>query len=141
MRKYLSIVLLIFGTSLFSEQAVATRPVANAEKGIPYKYTPAEGSIEELYKDIIVVLIEPYITEALKEHYGRLLQYDLFGIEFLKIERAEYRSFDFLIKLQIQPFVGAHNFIGIDNITMRVSPVETKVLKFKHIKSFPLPSH
>lgn len=67
--------------------------------------------------------------------------YDLCDIKFLKIERKDYRSNDFLIKLRIRPFVGAHNTIGIDEITMRISPIKTGVEEFKHIKSFDIPPH
>lgn len=87
----------------------------------------------------MVTLLEPCITNEIGKNYGQILQYDLFNIEFLKIERPSYRSFIFLIKIQVKPFVGAHNTIGIDNITIKVSPSETKVEKFEHIKSFPLP--
>lgn len=143
MKKAFTICCLIMYLICFSINANAftTKPDNNAKQGIPYKYTPAEGSVEELYKDIIVTLLEPYITDEITKQYGKLLQYDLFSIEFLKIERSVYRSFDFLIKLQVKPFVGAHNTIGIDEIIIRVSPIKTEVEKFEHIKSFPLPPH
>lgn len=120
---------------------INAEPIKDAKQGLPYAYTPPEGSVEELYKDIIVTLISPYITKEIEKNYGQLLQYDLFNIEFLNIERPNYRSFSFLIKIQIRPFVGAHNTIGIDNITIRISPSETKVEKFEHIKSFSIPPH
>lgn len=116
----------------------AIEPTYDAKQGISYEYTPAEGSIEELYKDIIVTLVEPIIDNEVINHYGKPLQYDLFDIDFLKIERPLYRSFSFTIKLQIKPFVGAHNTIGIDEITIKISAGETKVEDFKHITSFPI---
>lgn len=123
-----------------SINAFALEPT-NYYKGIPYEYTPKEGSIEELYKDIIVTLIYPYIRDEVEKQYGQSLQYDLFDVKFLKIERNEYRSYDFTIKLEIRPFVGAHNTAGIDNITMRISPMKTEVKEFKHIKSFEVAPH
>ncbi|MGN0144083.1 MAG: DUF3888 domain-containing protein [Clostridium sp.] len=60
-------------------------------------------------------------------------------MKFLKIERLSYRSFTFIIKLQISPFVEPHHSIGIDNITIRISPSEIQVEEFKHVKSFPIP--
>ena len=141
MKKFLVVCCLIFSLTYFPTSLIAAEPIKDAKQGLPYTYTPPEGSVEELYKDILVTLIEPYITNEVEKNYGRLLQYDLFNIEFLKIERPSYRSFTFLIKMQIKPFVGAHNTIAIDNITIRVSPIETKVEKFEHIKSFPIPPH
>ncbi|WP_353844206.1 DUF3888 domain-containing protein [Clostridium sp.] len=87
----------------------------------------------------MVTLLKPVITNEVITHYGKPLLYDLFDIDFLNIERSSYRSFTFVIRLKIRPFVGAHNTIGIDEITIRVSPGETKVKEFKHIESFPMP--
>ncbi|WP_182629376.1 DUF3888 domain-containing protein [Clostridium chromiireducens] len=139
MKKVLFICYLIMCFVYCTPQEVIAEQNNNAKQGIPYEYTPKEGSIEELYKDIIVTLIVPYISREVETHYGQPLLYDLFGIKFLKIERPSYRSFEFIIKLQIRPFVGAHNTIGIDDITIRISPSETQVEEFKHIKSFPIP--
>jgi hypothetical protein len=124
-----------------STDTIALTPIKDAKQGVPFTYTPPEGSVEELYKDIIVTLLEPYITKEVEKNYGELLQYDLFDIEFLSIERSAYRSYSFLITAQVKPFVGAHNTIGIDIVTIRVSPGRTKVESFEHIKSFPLPPH
>lgn len=141
MKKVLIVFFLIISLTYSSTNVSLSEPTDNAAKGIPYKYTPTEGTVEELYKDIIVTLLEPYITDEITRRYGTLLQYDLFNVEFLKIERSSYRSLNFLIKLQVKPFVGAHNTIGIDEITIRVSPVKTKIEEFEHIKSFPPPPH
>lgn len=118
----------------------AHEPITNAKNGIPYKYTPDEGSIEELYKDIIVTLLLPCIDDEIEKHYGKV-QFDLFRLDFLEIERPRYRSFSFLIKVQVKPFIGAHNEIGIDELVIRVKPTEVKVEKYEHIKSFPPPPH
>lgn len=139
MKKFQIICCLIAILIYFPTSVIVAAPIKDAKQGLNYTYTPPEGSVEELYKDIIVTLIEPYITSEVEKKYGQLLQYDLFNIEFLNIERPSYRSFSFLIKMQVKPFVGAHNTIGIDNITITVNPNETRVEKFEHIKSFPLP--
>lgn len=120
-------------------KAVIAESNNNAKQGILYEYNPKEGSIEELYKDIIVTLIEPYISSEVETHYGQPLLYDLFDIKFLKIERPSYRSFTFIIKLQIRPFIEPHHIIGIDDITIKISPSETQIEEFKHIKTFLIP--
>ncbi|MHC1748835.1 MAG: DUF3888 domain-containing protein [Cellulosilyticaceae bacterium] len=111
----------------------------DAKEGIPYSYTPKEGSVEELYKDIIVTQIQPYISDEIQKQYGQKLPFDLFDVEFLKIDREHYRGFSFLIKLQVKPFVGAHNTIGVDNMLISISPEGTKVESFEHVESFALP--
>jgi hypothetical protein len=139
LKKILAIICLTLSLVYLPINIYAAEPHTDAKQGLGYNHTPSEGSIEELYKDIIVTLIEPYITKEVEKYYGQLLQYDLFDVEFLEIHRSEYRSFSFVIKLQISPFVGAHNTIGIDNITLKVSSGKTEVYKFQHIKSFPIP--
>lgn len=140
MKKVLFIYLLLNNLLIsYPISVFAIEPINNATEGIHYEHTPSEGSIEELYKDIIVTLLEPVITNEITTHYGRPLLYDLFDVDFLNIERPNYRSFSFIIKLRIMPFVGSHNTIGTDEITIKLSPGETKVEEFKHIQSFSLP--
>lgn len=68
------------------------------------------------------------------------LLYDLSSIEFLEIERLNYyRSFNFIIKLQVKPFLGAHNTVGLDEMTIKIGGDNPKIISFEHIKSFPLP--
>lgn len=107
--------------------------VKDAKGGIDGIYTPKEGSVEELYKDIIVTQIEPYISEEIQKQYGRSLQFDLFDVDFLQVEREHYRGFSFRVKVQVKPFVGAHNIIGIDNMIISISPDGTKIESFEHV--------
>lgn len=99
-------------------------------------------SNEELYKDMFVTLLTPYIKEAITKYYGQSYQIALAKVEILDIERPlGYRSFKFITKIQVKPFVGAHNTIGIDHLTYEISSGEVKLKKFEHIKSFKLPPH
>lgn len=120
---------------------LAIGPSFNAKGGIPFEYTPQEGSIEELYKDIIVTQLEPLISAEIERQYGKPLLYDLYDVSFLNIDRKAYRSFSFIIKVKVSPFVGAHNTIGVDHMTISISPYGNKIDSFEHIKSFPLPPH
>lgn len=123
----------------FSTLLFATSPSFDARGGIPYPYTPLEGSVEELYKDLLVTTIDPYISSEIEKQYGLPLLYGLYDVDFLEIDRASYRGFSFTLKIQVHPFVGAHNIIGVDEITLSISPYGTKVEAFKHIKTYPLP--
>ena len=103
---------------------------------------PPEGSQEELYKDMFVTAVGPHIDQAVAEYYGRPLMYGLESVDILRVTRPHgYRTFEFEIKLQVKPFVGAHNTIGIDNITIRVESGGIEVEKFEHIQSFEPPPH
>lgn len=103
---------------------------------------PPEWSQEELYKDMFVTAVHPHIARAVAEYYGRPLMYGLESVDILSVTRPHgYRTFEFEIKLQVKPFVGAHNTIGIDNITVRVESGGIEVEKFEHIQGFEPPAH
>ncbi len=100
--------------------------------------------MEELYQDVFMTMLLPYIQEAVSNYYEENTGYspnvDPYGPVILSIERPNgYRTFLFIIKLEVAPYLGAHNSIGVDHITIRVSAGEVKVEKFEHIKSYPVP--
>ena len=102
---------------------------------------PPAGSKEELYQDIFITLLGPSIEKAIEDYYGKPYGYDPWSVDVLNIERPNGdRTTYFIIKLQVMPYIGAHNTIGIDNLTIEVSyGKKPKILKFKHIKSYEIP--
>lgn len=105
---------------------------------------PSSGSLEELYQDVFMTMLLPYIQEAVSHYYEENTGYsptvDPWQPDILFIERPDgYRTFAFVIKLGVAPYLGAHNPIGVDHLTIRVSPGEVSVEKFEHIKSYPIP--
>ncbi len=101
--------------------------------------------MEELYQDVFMTVLLPYSQEAVSKYYEKNTGYspnvDPYGPTVLSIERPDgYRTFLFIIKLEVVPYLGAHNPIGVDHITIRVSSGEVKVETFEHIKSYPIPS-
>ena len=101
------------------------------------KYNSYTGSKEELYQDIFTTFIYPYIKEAIEEYYGKPYCYDPWDIKILDIERQS--TVCFIVKIQIMPYIAAHNTVGIDNVTIRISSEETKVEDFEHIQSYEIP--
>lgn len=107
-------------------------------------YKSPEQEQHELYQDVFVTLLDPYIRKAIDDYYDQFLttspMYSPGDVEILNVERPMgYRSFLYTIKLQIQPYVGPHESVGIDQLTISVSAGEVKVEKFEHIKSYELP--
>ena len=144
MKRRFSIIFLalIFTLSLIQFPVQAIEQTPDAKLGLPYEYTPKEGSIEELYKDIIARLIVPYVSKEIEKYYGRPYLYDLWNMRFLRIDRLNgYRGFAFTITVEVQPFIGAHNTVGIDEMTIRIEGESPTVENFKHIKSFPIPKN
>jgi len=95
-------------------------------------------SNEQISKDIISTLLLSNIQNSIQKNYKAGVTFDLFGVDYLDVKRIG-DTFTFIIKVQVKPFVGAHNTIGIDNITFEVSPGEVKVISNEHIKDYPLP--
>lgn len=81
--------------------------------------------------------------KALDNYYDQYLttspSYSFDLIEILDMTRPEgYHTFPITIRFQVQPYVGPHDIIGIDQIIMKVGTDEgdVKVEKFEHIKSY-----
>lgn len=93
---------------------------------------------EELYQDIFITLLNPVINNSIKKQYGGWVPYDIWDIKVLNAERINSgRTIGFILKIEVMPYQGAHNSIGIDHLTIRIlCDREPEVIKFEHIKSF-----
>lgn len=113
-------------------------PLANS-------YKPISGSTEKLYHDIFLSLLEPYTERAIDDFYSKYLSYvpgsAPYFEEVLNVQRMGNKpsTFDFLIKLEVKPYIGPHNSVGVDHITFRVrASGEVTLEKFEHIKSYDI---
>ncbi len=110
---------------------------------IPYQ--PPEQSREELYQDIFISLLLPYIQNEVDKYYSKYLTQTPmvapYTVYVLKAERPNgYRTFSFRLKLQVDSYIGPHNSVGLDYITVKVEGLgDVKIEKFEHIKSYVLP--
>lgn len=99
-------------------------------------YTPQPYSKEELYQDIFMSMLIPYIDEAVSNYYGKSLSVYIPG-KILSIERPNgYRTLYFVIKVQVSSYEGPHNFVGVDNITLSVAGKNIKVEKYEHVSTY-----
>lgn len=101
---------------------------------------PAEKSVEELFQDIFVTMLSPQIDQSVSEYYSKILTVKPtvfpFMIDVLKAERINgYRTFDFLVTLQISPVIGPHIEVVWDRLTFQISSGVTKLTKFEHLKT------
>ncbi|BDR74611.1 DUF3888 domain-containing protein [Clostridium tetani] len=87
-----------------------------------------------IYKDSILVLLYPYMTQAVTDYYGVPRQFDLTDAKILSITKPNKEVTEYYIIVQVETFTGAHNPPrGIETITISTSPVETKIINYKHI--------
>ncbi|HEX2945416.1 MAG TPA: DUF3888 domain-containing protein [Clostridia bacterium] len=103
---------------------------------------PPEGSVEEIYLDVLMSLLMPYIDKAVENYYGQGYAVAPYSVKVLNIDRPNgYRTFGFVMKLEVMPYTLAHITIGVDHITIRVDTRNVTVEKFEHIKSYEIPKH
>ncbi|WP_238881281.1 DUF3888 domain-containing protein [Clostridium sp. YIM B02551] len=126
-------------------KAAAVSMANNMKTMINNPYKESKYSQEELYQDILFSMLTPYIQKAVDDYYRELLTVtpivDPMSIKILRVDRPNgYRTFYFIIETQVMPYIGPHNSVGTDNVTISVGGIgEVKILKFKHIEDHPLP--
>lgn len=139
---FLAGLVLIYGFT--SEKSLKTYQKITSELFQTYfePVIPPEGSVEEIYLDVFMSLLLPYINEAVDNYYGQGYTVAPYSIKVLNIDRPNgYRTFMFVMKLEVMPYTLAHIPIGVDHITIRVDTRNITVEKFEHIKSYEIPKH
>lgn len=123
--------------TMLSSSAITFAKVNIPAKSYNIPYRPPTGSNEELYKDIFIAQLDPCIRKAIQNYYRKPYNYDPWDVDIIDIKRPYGdRTPFFIIKLQILPYVGAHNTVGIDILTVNVSiGQECKIEKFEHTKN------
>lgn len=103
-----------------------------------------QSSKEQVMGWLIINYLSPYIKKSLKNYYGGNVPYCLTdpASKILEANFEEDKSY-FIIKLQIEPYLGTHNPIGLDNFTFKINLSDNKFTleKYEHIKSFKVPDH
>jgi uncharacterized protein DUF3888 len=100
-----------------------------------------------LYQDVIITALSPTINMAIADYCKNILSispfYNSSTIKILNIERPNgYRTWYFIVNMEVRPFVGPHLLVGKDRISIELSyPGHTNILSFEHIEDYPLPEH
>lgn len=119
-------------------------PISNClAEGFP---KPPEESREEIYHDLFITLLSPNIDVAVNEYYSKLLTTNptVYGymVDILGAERVYgYRSFRFLVTLEVTPVVGPHISVGKDRLVFDIGAGGTKLIKYEHLETHELPDH
>jgi hypothetical protein len=143
LKKILLIIMLILLSFLYPLKSMAYFDNNQSGKPIPESIAPL--SKERVLQVYIGDITSKYTTEIITEHYGMNIPYQL---EDAKVVDAKLiygtNKVDYIFKVQVQPFLGAHDHVGTDEFTYRISGSEIpqiKLLKYEHIESFLLPPH
>lgn len=98
-----------------------------------------------LYQDVIITALIPSIDKAIDKYYKNILIkspfYDSTSINILNIERPNgNQTWDFIIEIEVKPFIGPHITVGKDRILIELSYPGLQVIKsFEHVEDYPLP--
>jgi hypothetical protein len=140
--KYISmLIILILGFQFMFSTLVSAKEEYPSD--LPYK--PPEQSREELYQDIFMSLLLPYIQNEVDKYYSKYLidtpMVAPYTVYVLSADRPNgYRSFVFNLKLRVDSYIGPHIDVGQDYIYLTVEVGgNVKIEKFEHIKSYKLP--
>ncbi|KWX85064.1 hypothetical protein AMQ83_27060 [Paenibacillus riograndensis] len=108
---------------------------------------PQEDSEELRLQDMLLNFLTPYINDAVRDYYRRLLvepplvyPYFVNVVDSMRIN--EFRGFNLSITLDVTPVVGPHISVGEDRLTFQISVgPEVKLVNYIHLKSYELPPH
>ncbi|MBH0175704.1 DUF3888 domain-containing protein [Fictibacillus sp. 23RED33] len=110
---------------------------------------PPEGSREELYQDLFITLLSPYIDQPINKYYSKIINITPmvypYDVDIISAKRMfEGRSFLFLVTLEVTPVVGPHISVGKDRLTFKIGSGEgvgqqTKLIQFNHLETYELP--
>jgi len=98
---------------------------------------------EELFKQMTITLLMPSVNAAIENYYKEYLNYaptdDPWFIKISKTEKVKDNTYEFLVKVELTPYIGPHNSVGLDHITFRIMPWGEVILeKYEHIESYPI---
>lgn len=102
---------------------------------------------EELYQDILISLLRPYIQNEVDKYYLKYLTeapiVAPYTVKILNAERPHgYRTFFFRLNLEVNSYIGPHISVGLDHLSVTVNALgNVKIEEFEHIESYALPSN
>lgn len=118
---------------------IDTKPLSNLG------YNLSESTKEKLFEDIFVSLLAPYSQKAVSDYYGKYLKEipsaDPNFDTVLSVERVgDDHRLEFIIKLEVLPYIGPHNSVGRDHLTFKIHALGEVILEeFDHLESFQIP--
>jgi hypothetical protein len=140
LKKKLIIILGWVFSIVFIYGLVASEPSVN----VMVQDTEAKVTKEEAMKNLLVDILSGYTTEPLEKHYGKKLPYQLEAAEITDTKMIYGKDgLYYIVKLKVQPFVGAHNPVGTDLFTFKVENtkegIKVTLQKYDHLESFDIP--
>ncbi len=108
--------------------------------------TSAESPSADVYRELCLKLISPYVNKAINHYYDEYLTYlpreDTWDYRVLSIETPNPGYYYYTVKLEVLPYVGPHLTIGRDHITLKIdNRGAVEIALFEHLESHELPPY
>ena len=104
-----------------------------------------EESKEQIYYNLFVTLLYPYVEEAIDNYYSEYMTYlpgeAPYSYRFISIKKTPGLNYSYTVELEVQPYVGPHLSVGRDRIIFSIDLGEVKMEKYEHLESYELPPH
>ena len=107
---------------------------------------PAESPSEDVYRELCLKLISPYVDKAVNNYYDEYLTYlpreDTWDYRVLSLETPHPGYYYYTVKLEVLPYVGPHLTVGRDHITLKIdNRGAVEIVLFEHLESHELPPY
>lgn len=103
-----------------------------------------KSSKEIIYRDMVISMLVPYMQKEINNYYKEYLSQTPiifpYSVDVVSAERDI--PYGYLIRLEViaHPFIGPINTVGDDRMIIETGAFgSVKVLKYEHLKSYPLP--
>ncbi|MDQ7094804.1 DUF3888 domain-containing protein [Desulfosporosinus sp. PR] len=128
-------------SALTIASVVITQTYATGQTKAVVLSQPQTGNQEtELYKEMLITSLNPYLQQSITNYYGQNVMAPPYMVKVIDAKKPDPEQV-YEVKFEVEPYIGAHNEVGIDHVTLRISPNKIEVINFEHIKSFPLASN
>lgn len=114
-------------------QEVSREPLSiDSQAGTPQW---PENADAEICRDLSLLLLSPYIDQAIKDYYAQPLAHDPWSDQIKALTQAKEKNKTYyIIQMEVIPYTGPHNSVGIDDITLTIeSGPNVNMKQFKHM--------
>lgn len=140
MKKYLLAAWLMAIVAMLSCLPSVVRFVVGTNIGPekPPGFQAASGADSMRYHDMIITLLLPYIRECARHVYAGDVTIAPDRVNIIHIERkGDFRTYDFLIRLEVKPIGNADRSMGSDHIILKLShDHEIELMDYRHIRDY-----
>ena len=100
---------------------------------------------DSLQNDIIIALVLTKLDDAVTAFYSEYVEGTVtiapyYGVNIVTLNDNQFDKeiyrYKYILTIEVTPYIGAHNSIGKDHITIGINYDGVNVLKFQHIESY-----